>query len=263
MPTFSAKLTPDQRLVVFVIFPGVTLLDVSGPLQVFNHRKSELGENAPYKVVFASLNGGAIETDASIYIETDPACDWVGKNIQTLITVGSATVQNVIHDTDLIESVASLAESAERVCSVCSGAFVLAATGILNGRNAVTHWEDCPALTRDFPEIKVDADSIFLKDGHIWTSAGCSAGIDLALALVSEDLGHDYALEIARSIVAYMVRPGGQLQFSAALQRQAEAKSNRFDELNGWVIENLHLDLRVDVLAERVNMSPRVRTHNQ
>ena len=190
MPSFNAKAPCEQRLVVFVIFPGVTLLDVSGPLQVFNHRKSELGEKAPYKVVFVSLEGGAIETDASIFIETYPAQSWIGKPIQTLITVGSVTVRDTIEDTDLIEVVASLTKSTKRVCSVCSGDFVLAATGILNGRNAVTHWEDCPTLANDFPENKVNSDSIFLKDGDVWMSAGCSAGIDLALALVSEDLGH-------------------------------------------------------------------------
>ncbi|WP_291735636.1 DJ-1/PfpI family protein [Leisingera sp. F5] len=152
---------------------------------------------------------------------------------------GGATVYDAIKNAELIDCVARLAETAERICSVCSGAFVLAATGLLNGRNAVTHWEDCATITETFPNINVNSDAIFLKDGNIWTSAGCSTGIDLALALVSEDLGHAYALEIARSIVAYMVRPGGQLQFSAALKRQTDASSDRFDELNAWISENL------------------------
>lgn len=257
MPANPAKFSDAQRLVVFVVFPGITLLDLSGPLQVFNHRKSELGEEAPYKVVFVSTSGGIIETDASIQIETDPYENWVGARIQTLITVGGTSVYKAIENDDLINCVTRLADTSERICSVCSGAFVLAATGLLNGRNAVTHWEDCETITRDFPDININSDAIFLRDGNIWTSAGCSTGIDLALALVSEDLGHTYALEIARSIVAYMVRPGGQLQFSAALQRQTIASSNRFDELNTWISENLGGDLRNETLAERVNMSPR------
>ena len=257
MPANPAKIDDTQRLVVFVVFPGITLLDLSGPLQVFNHRKSELAKKAPYKVVFVSTTGGSIETDASIQIETEPFENWIGAPIQTLITVGGTSVYTAIKNVDLINGVSRLAKTSERVCSVCSGAFVLAAAGLLNGRNAVTHWEDCEKITRDFPDVNVNSDAIFLRDGNIWTSAGCSTGIDLALALVSEDLGHAYALEIARSIVAYMVRPGGQLQFSAALQRQTEASSNRFDELNMWILENLRADLRIEILAERVNMSPR------
>ncbi|MEY8829247.1 GlxA family transcriptional regulator [Sedimentitalea sp. XS_ASV28] len=257
MPANPAKNDDTQRLVLFVVFPGITLLDLSGPLQVLNHRKSELGEKAPYKVVFVSNTGGTIETDASIQIETDPLDKWIGASIQTLITVGGTSVYKAIKNDTLINGVTRLAETSDRICSVCSGAFVLAAAGLLNGRNAVTHWEDCEKITRDFPDINVNSDAIFLRDGNVWTSAGCSTGIDLALALVSEDLGHAYALEIARSIVAYMVRPGGQLQFSAALQRQTEASSNRFDELNTWILENLGADLRNEVLAERVNMSPR------
>jgi len=260
MSTFSAISRTNQscqRLVVFVVFPGITLLDLSGPLQVFNHEKNKLGDDAPYKVKFVSVDGGMVETDASIHIDTDPASQWDGRQIHTLITVGASTVFEAIQNKPLIECVAKLAKQSDRICSVCSGAFVLAATGLLDGRSAVTHWEDCHTLSSNYPKIRVDADSIFLKDGNIWTSAGCSAGIDLALALVSEDLGHDRALEIARSLVAYMVRPGGQLQFSEALRRQAESRSNRFDELDAWVAENLHRDLRVELLAERVNMSPR------
>jgi transcriptional regulator GlxA family with amidase domain len=162
-----------------------------------------------------------------------------------------------MHDEKLIDEIRKLSVSAGRTCSVCSGALILGATGILDGRRAVTHWEDCRRLADEFPLIKVEVDPIFVKDGSVWTSAGMTAGMDMALAVVAEDLGRPAALEMARSMVTPMVRSGGQSQFSPALNRQSLDSGGRFDTLHGWISDNLQRDLRVDVLAAQTNMSPR------
>ncbi len=150
-----------------------------------------------------------------------------------------------------------LAESSGRVASVCTGAYLLAASKLLDGRRAVTHWEYCGAFAASHPDVQVERDPIYIKDEKIWTSAGVTAGIDLALAMVAEDLGRGSALSLARSLVAYVVRPGGQSQFSTALSRQTSDRSDRFGKLHAWMLDNLDKDLRVEVLAERSNMSPR------
>jgi len=142
------------------------------------------------------------------------------------------------------------------VCSVCTGAFLLAATGLLSGRRAVTHWRACADLQKRYPDIAVETDPIFIRDGAVWTSAGVTAGIDLALALVQEDLGRDHALRTAQRLVMFVKRPGGQSQFSTSLWAQG-ADDGTFDALHGWIASNLGTDLRVERLAEEAGMSPR------
>ena len=162
-----------------------------------------------------------------------------------------------MHDTRVLETVNALAAGAQRVCSVCSGALVLAAAGLLDGRRAVTHWDDCETLEKGFPEVKVEIDPIYIKDGNVWTSAGITAGIDMALAVVAEDLGRRAALHVARSMVTHMARAGGQSQFSPVLRRQLLDSTGRFEQLHHWIAENLGGDLRVEQLAENMNMSAR------
>jgi transcriptional regulator GlxA family with amidase domain len=152
--------------------------------------------------------------------------------------------------------VSARAAEAKRTCSVCTGAFLLAAAGLLNGRRATTHWRWAESLQAQYPEVSVEADPIFLRDGSIWTSAGVSAGIDLALALVEEDLGHGIALRVARRLVVFLKRPGSQTQFSAALAAQTR-DGGRFGELHAWIAANLRHELRIEHLAEQAHMSPR------
>jgi transcriptional regulator GlxA family with amidase domain len=145
---------------------------------------------------------------------------------------------------------------ARRVCSVCTGAFLLAQAGVLEGRRATTHWERCAELEHDHPAIEVDPDAIFVRDGNVYTSAGVTAGIDLALALVEEDLGAAAALAVARTLVLFVRRPGDQAQFSSALAGQM-AEHSGIRELQGWIADHLDEDLSVETLAARVHMSPR------
>jgi transcriptional regulator GlxA family with amidase domain len=146
---------------------------------------------------------------------------------------------------------------ARRVASVCLGAFVLAWTGVLDGKRAVTHWRYCPRLADGFSRISVEPNAIFVKDGRVWTSAGVSAGIDLALAMIEEDFGHITALDVARRLVVFLKRPGGQSQFSTVLAAQASDVEGRFSALHAWIIENIAGDLKVEALARKAGMTPR------
>jgi transcriptional regulator GlxA family with amidase domain len=247
----------NPELVVFVIYSNFVLLDLSGPLQVFSHAQSQENHQAAYETAVVSVEGGTVKSNTIVSIESTPISEVPGQSIHTLIVVGGDGAYDAMHDEKLIEAIGNLAASAGRVCSVCSGALILAATGILDGRRAVTHWEDCRQLADEFPRIQVEIDPIFIKDGYVWTSAGMTAGMDMALAVVAEDLGRPAALEMARSMVTHMVRSGGQSQFSPALDRQSLDSAGRFDQLHDWIADNLQRDLRVDELAAQTNMSPR------
>ncbi|EPL16338.1 GlxA family transcriptional regulator, partial [Pseudomonas sp. CF161] len=155
----------------------------------------------------------------------------------------------------LVQWVAQQAGRSRRVASVCTGAFLLAASGWLDGRRVVTHWTRCEQLAREYPQLQVEANPIFINDGAVWTSAGVTAGIDLALALVEQDLGRGVALEVARHLVVFLKRPGGQSQFSVTLSLQQDG--NRFDDLHAWIAENLAMDLGIPTLALQAGMSER------
>jgi len=158
-----------------------------------------------------------------------------------------------MRDGKLATAIKRMAPRVRRVASVCSGAFILAQTGLLDGKNATTHWRQAPLLKRLFPDLEVDADRIYIKQGKVWTSAGVSAGIDLALALIAEDLGADVSADVAREMVVYAKRPGGQTQHSALL----DLESARFETLNAWMRNHLAEDLSVERLAKQAAMSPR------
>ncbi len=260
MTSFSAKSQHADnapRLVVFVVYPNIVLLDLVGPLQVFSHAPDlDTGSNG-YRCAVTSFAGDMVSTNTIVSIPSEPMARYLNRQIHTLVVVGGDGANTAMHDTTLVQRIAKLASKAQRVCTVCSGALVLAATGMLNGRRAVTHWEDCKTLADGFPDVQVEIDPIYIKDGHIWTSAGITAGIDMALAIVTEDLGRPSALQVARSMVTHMVRSGGQSQFSPILGRQSQDTNGRFDALHQWMTNNVHLDLRVEVLADRMNMSAR------
>lgn len=260
MPSFSAniakRLNPPLQ-VLFVIYPDIVLLDLAGPLQVFSGARRRTDGMLGYQTAITSLDGGPVPTDTIVSIETEPAELWLNRDIHTLVIVGGNGADVQMHEAPFVARVSELSQRAQRVCSVCSGALILASAGLLNGRRATTHWDDCAHLARAFPKVRVEIDPIYIKDGHIWTSAGITAGTDMALAMVAEDFGADAALDLAQSLVTYMVRPGGQSQFSPALMRQKMDQSGRFSDLHQWIANNLEKDLAVEVLAERENMSVR------
>jgi transcriptional regulator GlxA family with amidase domain len=176
--------------------------------------------------------------------------------IDTLLVTGGDAAESDEPGLDVVRWIRKVAPQIRRVGSVCTGAMLLARTGVLDGRKATTHWKWCEVLAKKYPRIAVDPNPIFLRDGNIYTSAGITAGMDLSLALVEEDFGSRLALEVARDLVLYLRRTGGQSQFSAALAMQL-SDSNPLRELESWVLENLNKPLNVNVLAERVAMSPR------
>jgi transcriptional regulator GlxA family with amidase domain len=251
--TSSARRT--ARRIEILAFPNVQLLDVAGPLQVFasaNELASHDG-TPPYEaVVVASVP--SVVTTAGVMLSAEPAPS-SRLPLDTLVIAGGRGVHAASQDEALLRWVRARAATARRVASVCTGAFLLAQTGLLDGRRAVTHWRSCAEFARRFPKVLLEPDPIFIADGKFWTSAGVTAGIDLALALVETDLGHDVALAVARQLVVFLKRPGGQSQFSAALTLQTA--DERFERLHAWMLENLRRDLSVPSLARAARMSER------
>lgn len=230
--------------------PPVQILDVTGPLEVFSNVSD-------YRVKLLAFDGtDELLTARGIKLGGAISTDNVSDQIDTLVIAGGPGAESGQYDEKYIRWVADAASRSRRVASICTGAFVLAAAGLLDGKRAVTHWGFCDRLAREFPQIRVLPDPIFLRDGSIYTSAGITAGIDLSLALVEEDYGHQTALTVARQLVMFLVRPGGQAQYSHMLSRQATT-SEPLRELQVYMLENLKADLSVEALAERIGMSPR------
>ncbi|MFG1677406.1 GlxA family transcriptional regulator [Micromonospora sp. NPDC049282] len=235
------------RDVLILLFPGVQSLDVTGPLEVF------AGAGAAYRVATASPGGAAVRTSSGLTLVPDgdlPA----GPAPDTVIVPGGEGTRDT--DPRIVRWLRAHAAEARRVVSVCSGAFVLAEAGLLAGRRATTHWRVCGTLARRYPDVQVDPEPIFIRDGPIATSAGVTAGIDLALALVEEDLGRDVALTIARHLVMFLRRPANQAQFSAQLSAQVASRSG-LREAQRWITDNPHADLSIPALARRASLSPR------
>jgi transcriptional regulator GlxA family with amidase domain len=241
------------RTVVIVAFPGVQSLDVTGPVEVF-HGAARIRGGA-YGVAVATLDGGTVPTSSGIVLGGEVALVDVDA-IDTLIVAGGSGSRPRIVDPALVDWLRRRAPDARRVASVCSGAFLLAEAGLLDGRRVTTHWAVSRALARAYPAIEVDAEPIFTRDGHVWTSAGVTAGMDLALAMVEEDLGRDVALAVARELVLFLRRPGGQSQFSAQLTSQF-AERDAIRDLQQWMVDHPDADLSVEAMADRVAMSPR------
>jgi transcriptional regulator GlxA family with amidase domain len=246
--------------VVLVAYEGVSLLDLSGPLEalrVASTHPNHLGTRLIYECSVHSVHGGLVMTADGVGIATEPVSALDGHAIDTLIVPGACTVEEVRRDRELISWVHHRALDCRRVCSVCVGAFLLAEAGLLSGRRVVTHWMHCGLLASSYPDITVEPDAIYIRDGALWSSAGVTTGIDLTLALIEQDCGRTVAMHVARVLVVYLRRMGGQSQYSALLAAQVESANDAFTELERWVAENLTADLRVERLAERVGMSPR------
>lgn len=253
IPERSASVRPVE----VVVFPAVQLLDVTGPLQVFasaNDIAVQPGGVAPYALRVVAKGGGSVTASAGLGLTADvlPAPD---TPLDTLVIAGGPGVEAAAADPALVAWIRGRAAGARRIASVCTGAFLLAASGVLDGRRVATHWSVCAELAQRFPALQVEADPIFVHDGSVWTSAGVTAGIDLALALVEEDLGRDVALAVARYLVVFLKRPGGQAQFSAVLALQTA--EDRFGALHAWVRSHLADDLSLTALAAEAGMSER------
>ena len=254
----TPRFPPDAaRPVEILAFPAVQLLDVAGPLQVFataNEIAARAGRPPPYAPRVVAAGGPGLATSSGLGLQVAPLPP-VGAALDTLIVAGGPGVHAAAADPGLVDWVRGRTDRARRTASVCTGAFLLAGTGVLDGRRAVTHWSHCAEFARRFPAVRVEPDPIFVRDGAVWTSAGVSAGIDLALALVEADLGGAAALAVARHLVVFLKRPGGQAQFSAVLSLQAA--EDRFGALHAWIDAHLGDDLSLPVLAERAGMSER------
>ncbi|MEU6084168.1 GlxA family transcriptional regulator [Streptomyces sp. NPDC047108] len=273
----------SERTVLIVLFEGVQSLDVTGPLEVFTGAATALssadpgdpavldanaavrgaevsraavpggGDRAAYRVLTATLDGAPVRSSSGLLLTPDCALPDAPAAHTLLVPGGYGTRAIDPHLTDRVREAAAYAQ---RVVSVCSGAYVLAEAGLLDGRRATTHWSRCADLARRFPAVEVVPDAIYVRDGSTATSAGVTAGIDLALALVEEDVGRDIALLIARYLVVFLRRPGNQTQFSVQLATQT-ARREPLRDVQQWIAEHPGDDLSVEALARRARLSPR------
>jgi transcriptional regulator GlxA family with amidase domain len=241
------------RRIVIPVFDSVQALDVTGPTEVFSLANRAA---APHHAYSIELVGDPICTSSGLHLKPHTTLDHCRGPIDTLVVPGGQGTRAAADDERLISWIRLAARHSRRITSVCTGAFLLARAGLLDGRRATTHWAACNALGRTFPTIDVEPDPIFVRDGNVYTSAGVTAGIDLALALVEEDLGPAAALETARDLVLFVRRPGGQAQFSAGLAGQAASRPG-IRTLQAWISDHLDDDLSVTSLATRCFMSER------
>lgn len=243
------------RRVVLLAPDGLQPLDAIGPLEVF-HTAHTLRDGA-YAVEVVAPGGGVVTSRSGLRIVADPLPEiHPAHPLDTVLVAGGEGTRVAARDPELLAWVRAASAAARRTTSVCTGSFVLAAAGLLDGRRATTHWMWCDLLQRSFPTVTVDPDPIFVRDGDVWTSAGVTAGMDLALALVEDDLGPEAALAVARQLVVFVKRPGGQAQFSAGLAAQA-ARREPLRELQAWIVDHLDTDLSVPALAQRACLSER------
>ena len=243
-----------------MLFEGAQSLDVTGPVEVFSMADQWVRErsSAPlpvYSIETLARQPGPVRMSSGLRVVADRAFTSVRRDIDTLVVAGG-DVQDAATDPRLRQWLQSMAGRVRRLASVCSGAFILAEAGLLDGRRATTHWLGIRHLQRHYPLVRVEPDAIFVRDGNVYTSAGVTAGIDLALALVEEDLGHEAALAVARRLVVFLKRPGGQSQFSSHLAAQL-VPAGPLRDLPAWALDHLGEDLSVETLAARVAMSPR------
>lgn len=247
-----------SRRVVFLVFPRFQLLDLTGPLEVFSQADSLFPANERrYLTEVAALTSEAVAaSDGLAVVPHRTLTAAAALPIDTLVVVGGGGVHAASEDPVYVEWVRAAADRARRVTSVCSGAFLLAAAGVLDGRRAVTHWDSCSELAAQYPAVCVEPDPIFIRDDPIWTSAGVTAGIDLALALVEDDHGAAVARRIARQLVVFVQRTGGQAQFSTQLAAQRPGRE-ALRETQAWIADHLDADLGLPALARRAALSER------
>jgi transcriptional regulator GlxA family with amidase domain len=250
------QIRTKPKTIVVVALPGVQLLDVSGPLDVFAEANARAGDEA-YRLIVAASGPGPIRSSSGVRLMPDRIIDRdLEEPIDTLLLAGCPNAAEAPVDRLVVDWLRKRAPTARRYGSVCSGAFFLAAAGLLDGRRVTTHWAVADQLARQFPGVTVDQDAIHVSDGPVRTAAGVTAGLDLALALVEEDLGHEIAMRVASQLVMFFKRPGGQMQFSRKGEA-APAGRAALQELQRWIAANPALDHSVANLATRMDLSPR------
>lgn len=251
---------PETRRVMMLAFADCQILDVTGPLEILASA-NELNPDAPppYAIELVAEAAGPLKTTAGLDLVAHRAFGAVTARdlarVHTFMVAGGEGTLAALRNQSLIAFVKRAAAKAKRVASVCSGSAILAEAGLLDGKRATSHWNAVEGIARAYPQVRMEKDAIFVRDGHIWTSAGITAGMDLAVALVEEDLGHDAALQIARRHVLYMMRPGGQSQFSAALQGQRAGA--RTAAAVAFIAANLKRDLKAATIAAAAGLSER------
>jgi transcriptional regulator GlxA family with amidase domain len=249
------------RRVAMLAYPDVQILDVVGPLEVFSRASRWLQDERgrrddAYAVEIIGLAKGELRVSSGLRLCVDRALGDVGRGVDTLLVAGGRGSREYCTHPGILRFLRQQAKRVRRLASICTGAFLLAEAGLLAGLRATTHWASCAELTRRYPDVRVESDRLFVREGSIYTSAGVTAGMDLALALVEEDHGREVALEVARALVMFLKRPGGQAQFSAQLTQQL-AESEPLRDLQTYIVEHPAADLSVETLARRIRMSPR------
>ncbi len=249
------------RHVAMLAFEQVQILDVTGPLEVFARASRWLGEHRrrarpAYSVEVIGTRGGSITTSSGLTLFATRGIDEIGEGIDTLMVAGGVGIESCCGDPRLISWLCDQADRVRRLSSVCTGSFLLAEAGLLHGRIVTTHWNHCDALARRHPDLQVEQDRLFVHDGGVYTSAGVTAGMDLALSMVEEDHGRDVALATARELVLCLQRPGSYPQLSPQLRAAAPLRSS-LRSLQDYIHANPAADLCVASLAARASMSPR------
>ena len=250
------------KTIVFLAAPNTQILDVAGPFQVFV-RAADLfvqdspSQKRPYNVVLASsTRRKAVTTNCGLVLTGTETIRSIRGPMDTLLVAGGSGLENAARNEELLAWLRTAAQRVRRIGSICTGAFLLASAGLLDGKRATTHWRWAAELAKRSNRITVDPDPIYIRDGNTYTTAGITAGMDLALALVEEDLGSPMALRVAREMVLYLRRAGGQSQFSTALSLQASDR-RQIEEIRSWALNHLEQDLPVEKLAAKAGMSPR------
>lgn len=245
---------PPIRRVIVLAVDGAQSLDVLGPIEAFHYAEQQVPGTYQLELVGPG-DTGFITAASGVTIGVRPLPTPPPRH-DTLVIAGGKGARQATGDKELVEWIRQASRRARRTTSVCTGAYLLAAAGLLDGRRATTHWNYCDALAEQFPEVRLDPEPVFVRDGDIWTSAGVTAGMDLTLALIEDDLGPEIALAVARMLVVFLKRPGGQAQFSGALSVQ-QATRPALRELQAWIAGHLDEDLSVANLAERAGFSER------
>jgi|RhiMethySRZTD1v2_1073278.scaffolds.fasta_scaffold148834_2 transcriptional regulator GlxA family with amidase domain len=243
-------ISATPRDICFFIYPGFVLLDLSGPLEAFSIAASLVPGS--YRLTVMSLDGGEVESSTCLKVMSQPA---VARAIDTFVVVGDFGLASRAVSPETLSFVRAASSGARRTASVCMGAFLLAASGLLEGRRATTHWRYAPTLQALYPNVRVDGDRIFFSDDGLWTSAGMTAGIDMTLAMIEEDLGREISRSVARLMVVYYRRPGGQLQHSSLLE--LDPAQDRIRRVLSFAREHLAESLSVERLADVAHMSLR------
>jgi len=240
-----------------LIFHGAQVLDITGPHEVFSSARvfqQKYETSKLYEVFLISKSLQPVKMSSGMSIMPDYDFKNCPDSLDTLIVPGAEDIEQPLGDNELLSWIEEQSSKVRRLVSICTGAFLLAKLGLLNGKHITTHWAYCENMQKIFPQLSIESDSIFIKEDNIYTSAGVTAGIDLSLSLVEEDVGKKVAMSVARKLVVFYKRPGGQKQFSEFIESQSNV---HFSALIDWVIENLSTDLTIETLAERANMSPR------